>query len=723
MAYDNPRIRALQRTNPAAVELAETVSFAVLIEPQLLRAARRELVPDADAGAEADVWLSSIVEARSPDGIVLDRNAAQLLRRELRECRPDRFERAWRLLRSQHAHIALAIRLEEEINYSLTELDGEAKERIGKLLAKATATLISDPKRKGLANWAARLLPKLPPEVRELDPARVLAVAAYVRLANFIPEWSDDISEELTKSLASILPTDFPERQIRVRFVATGVDLSTLVVSDEPSVPVPATDPALIEVSWDADGRREVARVELSPGERRLVETGATEIRVRTIAGLRFLLKQQRVGEETMPDKKKTCFVVMGFGKKTDYLTGRVLDLDKTYRYIIKPAAEEAGFECERVDEIVHSGLIDVPAYDRLLTADVVIADLSTSNANAFYELGIRHALRPYTTITIAEDKMVYPFDVSQIRLQTYHHLGDGIDFGEVERMKHVLSEALKMSAVRPGTDSPVYERLPNLRPPVLVGSAIPPASDAGANSQPTTPASSEQLRQADEALARSDFVSAKSLLQVLRSMAPSDSSVLRKLATATYKSGLPTPERALIEARETLSTLEPGTTTDTETLSLWAAIHKRLWDIKQDRASLDTAIWAYQKAFLIKDDYYNGINHAYLLDVRAVGSSLAEGVADSILAQRTRRHVIELCSQALTAATVPDERYWILATMAEAYLGLGDQDRSSQIMSRIREVSSAPGMIESTEQQIKKLAELLSQSPLQNLPRGSAQA
>ena len=124
MAYDNPRIRALQRTNPAAVELAETVSFAVLIEPQLLRAARRELVPDADAGAEADVWLSSIVEARSPDGIVLDRNAAQLLRRELRECRPDRFERAWRLLRSQHAHIALAIRLEEEINYSLTELDG-----------------------------------------------------------------------------------------------------------------------------------------------------------------------------------------------------------------------------------------------------------------------------------------------------------------------------------------------------------------------------------------------------------------------------------------------------------------------------------------------------------------------------------------------------------------------------------------------------------------------
>ena len=42
---------------------------------------------------------------------------------------------------------------------------------------------------------------------------------------------------------------------------------------------------------------------------------------------------------------KKTCFVSMGFGKKTDYYTGRSLDLDKTYRNIIKPAATEAGLE------------------------------------------------------------------------------------------------------------------------------------------------------------------------------------------------------------------------------------------------------------------------------------------------------------------------------------------------------------------------------------------
>lgn len=73
-----------------------------------------------------------------------------------------------------------------------------------------------------------------------------------------------------------------------------------------------------------------------------------------------------------------TCFVVMGFGKKTDFETGRVLDLDQSYKNLIKPAVEAAGLKCIRADEIVHSGLIDVPMYEQLLNADVVVADLST---------------------------------------------------------------------------------------------------------------------------------------------------------------------------------------------------------------------------------------------------------------------------------------------------------------------------------------------------------
>ena len=64
---------------------------------------------------------------------------------------------------------------------------------------------------------------------------------------------------------------------------------------------------------------------------------------------------------EGMGEGKKTCFVVMGFHEKTDYKASRVLDLDKTYKHIIKKAVIDAGLECIRADEIVHAGTIDVP--------------------------------------------------------------------------------------------------------------------------------------------------------------------------------------------------------------------------------------------------------------------------------------------------------------------------------------------------------------------------
>ena len=62
---------------------------------------------------------------------------------------------------------------------------------------------------------------------------------------------------------------------------------------------------------------------------------------------------------------EKTCFVVMGFGKKTDFETGRTLDLDKSYINMIKPAVEAAGLKCVRADEIVafrHDRCADVRA-------------------------------------------------------------------------------------------------------------------------------------------------------------------------------------------------------------------------------------------------------------------------------------------------------------------------------------------------------------------------
>jgi hypothetical protein len=107
-----------------------------------------------------------------------------------------------------------------------------------------------------------------------------------------------------------------------------------------------------------------------------------------------------------------------------------VLNIDKTYEYIIESAVRGAGLDCVCADQIIHSTVIDRPMYENLLNAHVVVADLSTSNANAIYELGVWHALRPSTTIVLAENNFTFPFDLSHLSILKYEHLGKDIGFG-----------------------------------------------------------------------------------------------------------------------------------------------------------------------------------------------------------------------------------------------------------------------------------------------------
>jgi hypothetical protein len=413
----------------------------------------------------------------------------------------------------------------------------------------------------------------------------------------------------------------------------------------------------------------------------------------------------------------------MGFGKKTDYPTGRVLDLDKSYKYIIKAAAEAAGYECTRADEIQHSGNINVPMYQQLLKADVVIADVSTYNPNAFYELGVRHALKPYTTITIAEDKLVFPFDVGQIAIRTYHHLGEGIDFGEVERMRDELERAIKVVGQQAICDSPVYTFLQDLRPPAL---AKEEAERANASSPAPGPESQPTIRtlmdQVDAAFDKSDFITAKSLLAVVRTMMPKDNYIAQRLALATYKSKMPNPEAALDEAAAILEILEPNTSNDTETLGLYGAVHKRLWDVTSVQAHLDKAIWAHEKGFYVKNDYYNGINLAFLLNVRSAlnaNSQPPDAITDFVTAQRIRRRVLALCQTLLDSTPTPKgpDWYWITATTAEAYLGLGDDSKALEVFDGAKAQPGVAGwMIQSTQEQLRKLSGLLANSPLNRI-------
>lgn len=417
----------------------------------------------------------------------------------------------------------------------------------------------------------------------------------------------------------------------------------------------------------------------------------------------------------------------MGFGEKTDYRTSRVLDLDKTYKHIIKPAVEAAGLECVRADEVPHSGTIDVPMYEQLLQADLVVADLSTSNLNATYELGVRHALKPRTTLIIAEEQFTSPFDTNHIATRRYRHDGKALDIDVVIQFRAELTKAITDILANETPDSPVYTFLTPLTPPVRGDKVVETmknqaleaegVADEDTANNPTLAALMEQM---NEAKRRGEFITAKSLLNVMITMAPNQTALKQQLALVTYKSKKPDEFSALKEAQLILQELEPLHSNNAETLGLWGAVHKRLFELEKQRADLDTAILSYEKGYRLLSDYYNGINWAFLLNVRAALSGAADAITDFVLARRTRADVLETCKTKLgflkDNLQTRCERYWILATMAEAYLGMEEPSQSKKYLEDAKEYADESWMLKTTLEQLEKLQGYLDNSPLKNL-------
>ncbi len=168
------------------------------------------------------------------------------------------------------------------------------------------------------------------------------------------------------------------------------------------------------------------------------------------------------------------CFVVMPFGEKPipvvardrDRGTGNdrgecqraYFDFDKVYRVVMQPAIRAAGFEPVRADESSSSGLIHSEMFTDLRDQEVVLVDLSLHNPNVFYELGIRHVMAQRGTVLMCEQSTSLPFDVQLSRVIKYHYDGNSFDYEEAERVKPLVTSALREATSQP--DSPVHAML-----------------------------------------------------------------------------------------------------------------------------------------------------------------------------------------------------------------------------------------------------------------------
>jgi hypothetical protein len=160
------------------------------------------------------------------------------------------------------------------------------------------------------------------------------------------------------------------------------------------------------------------------------------------------------------------AYVIMPFGNEGTNPNYRRKQ-DAIYERWIKPTVEavkspthpNVQIKCSRGDSSSRPGEIIVDIIENLLTADIVIADLSGRNPNVFYELGVRHALKN-DTVLIAERLDDVPFDLRGQRLIVYSYDPDGM-----LKLKEDLENAiLSILSSTGNVDNPIQRYLQNNR-------------------------------------------------------------------------------------------------------------------------------------------------------------------------------------------------------------------------------------------------------------------
>lgn len=178
-----------------------------------------------------------------------------------------------------------------------------------------------------------------------------------------------------------------------------------------------------------------------------LEQSGATEYSEGQFAGsINTLLRNKtiikidraiyRLAKESRgADNMKYCFVVSPIGEEKSEIRANA---DKLLKHIINPVCQSCGFSVERVDQINDSDSITQTIIDKLLSADLVIADISGHNPNVFYEMGYRKCTgKPIIHLKSKGENL--PFDVNTIRTFEY----DLTDLDSVDAIKERLQQTI----------------------------------------------------------------------------------------------------------------------------------------------------------------------------------------------------------------------------------------------------------------------------------------
>ncbi|MGO9741143.1 MAG: TRAFs-binding domain-containing protein [Roseiarcus sp.] len=416
---------------------------------------------------------------------------------------------------------------------------------------------------------------------------------------------------------------------------------------------------------------------------------------------------------------RSICFVIMPFGRKADG-TGRMVDFDRIYNDVMAPAVEAAGLDGIRADEEQGAGFIHKLMYERILLSEYAIADLTILNANVYYELGIRHAARPETTVLTLAQGCSLPFDVGPLRSLPYALDDKGLP-ADVDAARAALTDRLVEARRHSAADSPLFQ--------LLEGYQAAPIDRLKTDVFRTKIALEEDLKARLAKAREGGRAGLDALCQSLGDLSAIQAGVAvdlmlsyralsaferivdlcPRLDMSLRRTQLVREQWALAlnrvgrdrDAEDMLTQLIEERGPSSETNALLGRIHKDRWaralkagDSLAARGHLRNAIVAYRAGFEADwRDAYPGINAVTLMTIADPKDPLAKEMAGVVRYAVRRR---------LTGK--PD--YWDHATMVELGVIASDWDAASNSLSDALAALDEPWKAETTANNLRMIAD-----------------
>ena len=443
-------------------------------------------------------------------------------------------------------------------------------------------------------------------------------------------------------------------------------------------------------------------------------------------------------------ENQPLCFVLMPFGSKPDPAGGPDIDFNRIYEKAIKPGIQAADMFPVRADEEKLGGIIHKAMFERLLICEFAVADLTTGNANVMYELGIRHAARPRTTLTIFAESSPLPFDVKPLRTQPYR-LGAANEFPDdsAEELRQCvtghLSELKAPAVAQTFADSPLFQLISRWNPQPLTADRADGFSQdkvkateelkarlrrigrTGADTSQRDSLLGELAEIQRDVLAAGDAVDVgvfaelmlahraledwSGMVEVFEAMPEAlqqQTPIQQQLAFAYNRRAEDTKQaddkrraQDRAAALDILQQLEDSHGPNPETSGLLGRIYKSQWltavqaqDARRSRQFLAKAVDAYRRGFEADwREIYPGVNAVTLLDV--------QGDKDALAAKERLLPVVRFAAEQKLRALRPT--YWDHATLLEVAVLGDDTETADTVLDDALAASSESWQLKST--------------------------